>query len=31
MDIPAWLRRLGRERYAQAFADHDIDLGCCGN
>ncbi len=25
MNVAAWLRGLGLERYTQAFADHDID------
>ena len=25
MDVAAWLRGLGLERYAQAFRDNDID------
>jgi SAM domain (Sterile alpha motif) len=25
VDVPAWLRELGLERYEQAFRAHDID------
>jgi SAM domain (Sterile alpha motif) len=27
MEVAAWLKSLGLEQYAQAFADNDVDFG----